>query len=546
VYFVVPTSTLTHVPVCDNLFDVRMPRQACRNSRFVMPHSIRALVFLCSVVLWSVPAARAMDNIGGNDYGNIGPVMDYDPATGTSSPFFPIGWYFFWPTDGPYVDEVAASGGNTVLFSDCKDDPTWLWSNAIRGMDKADQLGLKVIIGLHNNLWTGVDCGIPSSYTALLRWINRFKDHPALLGWQLGDENGISQASTLDETSCAIRTVDPNNPIWQVFYTGTDNGETASMMAQSDVASFDRYGYYDTRFQNPTPPFGEVDTLLYLQNQKAGAASVHGWAGNVNVAQGLGPDGNALDFFRLPSYGEYRHMVFSAFASAGARGTMSWIYFYSDGWYSNPADFTNWRDTIVQPVQLEEQMIAHAMETGWNVGTVTGNLDGQTVNGNYGKVSHLLIYDDQQSLYYLIVSNNTYDNHAITLTVSGLPTTLASLDAQLPEESETITMIDLGNRNYGLSDTLIDHDINIYTLQAGPPILPVDPVPTNLVDIIEFRIDTADGAIYELEKFTGLASDPDEWESTGALIQGNGEIMRMYEKIAPGNSGYNRVRFGAP
>ena len=107
-------------------------------------------------------------------------------------------------------------------------------------------------------------------------------------------------------------------------------------------------------------------------------------------------------------------------------------------------------------------------------------------------------------------------------------------------------MIDLGNRNYGLSDTLIDHDINIYTLQAGPPILPVDPVPTNLVDIIEFRIDTADGAIYELEKFTGLASDPDEWESTGALIQGNGEIMRMYEKIAPGNSGYNRVRFGAP
>jgi len=65
------------------------------------------------------------------------------------------------------------------------------------------------------------------------------------------------------------------------------------MMAQSDVTSFDRYGYYDTLFQNPTPPFGEVDTLLYLQNQKAGAASVHGWAGNVNVAQGLGPDGNA-------------------------------------------------------------------------------------------------------------------------------------------------------------------------------------------------------------------------------------------------------------
>ena len=522
---------------------------------FISPYLRRSVTFgpvsRTLVVLWvgmscMIPAARALDNIGGADYGNIGPVMDYDPATGTSSPFFPIGWYFFWPTDGPYVDEVAASGANTVLFSDCKDDPTWLWSNAIVGMNKADQLGLKVIIGLHDDLWTGVDCGIPSSYTALLRWINQFKDHPALLGWQLGDENGVSQASTLNETSCAIRSVDPNNPIWQVFYTGTDNNETISMMAQSDVASFDRYGYYDTLFQNPTPPFGEVETLLNLQNEKAGIASMEGWAGNVNVAQGLGPDGNALSHFRLPSFGEYRHLIFSAIASAGARGTMSWIYFYSDGWYSDPADFTNWRDTVVQPVQLEEQMVSHAMETGWNIGSVTGNLDGQTVNGNYGKVSHLLIYDDQQSLYYLIVSNNTYDNHAITLTLSSLPTTLAGLDAQLPEESTAITMIDLGNRTYSLADILTDHDVNIYVLQAGSPILPVVPQPTNLVEVIEFQIETEEGETYELERSTDLASDPDGWESTGALIRGDGGVMRMYDRAGPGRSEFNRVRFSTP
>ena len=497
---------------------------------------------LCAAVLWSDPVARALDNIGGSDYGTIGPVMDYDPATDTSSPFYPIGWYFFWPTDNVLLDEVAASGGNTVLFADCKDDPTWLWSNAIAGMDRAQVLGLKIIIGLHDDLWTGIDCNTPSSQTALLRWINQFKNHPALLGWQLGDENGISQAADLNETSCVIRNVDPNNPIWQVFYTGTDNNETASLMAQSDVASFDRYGYYDTLFANPTPPFGEVDSMLYLQNMKAGAASIHGWAGNVNVAQGLGPDGNALSHFRLPSYGEYRHLVFAAIASAAARGTLSWIYFYSDGWYSDPADFTNWRDSVVQPVQLEEQMVSHAMETGWNVGTVTSTLDGQAVNGNYNKVSYLLIYDGQQSRYFLIVSNNTYDHQPVTFTLSGLPVSLAGLTAELPEESNTITMIDLGSGSYSLTDTLTDHDINIYTL----PTTQIALVPTNPVDVVEYQIDTVAGEVYELERLADLSADPADWESTGAIIQGDGGTMRMYDRIESGDSVHHRLVVSAP
>ena len=339
--------------------------------------------------------------------------------------------------------------------------------------------------------------------------------------------------------------MDPNNPIWQVFYTGADNSQTATLMAQSDVASFDRYGYYDTLFPNPTPPFGEVDSMLYLQNEKAGFASIHGWAGNVNVAQGLGPDGNALSHFRLPSYGEYRHLIFSAIASAGARGTLSWIYFYSDGWYSNPADFTDWRDTVCQPVQLEQQTISHAMETGWNVGTVISTLDGQTVNGNYNKVSYLLIYDDEQNRYYLIVSNNTYNNQNVTWNLANLPVPLATLDADLAEESSTITMVALVNGSYSLADTLTDHDINIYTLHAIDS-ASIVPVPTGLVDLVEFQIQTADGVIYELERSADLTADPVAWESTGGLIQGDGGIMRMYDRVDAGATYFHRVRIGAP
>lgn len=123
--------------------------------------AISAFIAMCSAVLWNVPASQALDNLDGNDYGAIGPVMDYDPVTGTSSPFFPIGWYFFWPTDNVLLDEVLASGGNTVLFADCKDDPSWLWSNAIAGLNRAQQLGLKIIIGLDDALWTGIDCKTP-------------------------------------------------------------------------------------------------------------------------------------------------------------------------------------------------------------------------------------------------------------------------------------------------------------------------------------------------------------------------------------------------
>lgn len=42
----------------------------------------RFLTALCVVSSFAVPSTQALDNIGGNNYGTIGPVMDYDPATG--------------------------------------------------------------------------------------------------------------------------------------------------------------------------------------------------------------------------------------------------------------------------------------------------------------------------------------------------------------------------------------------------------------------------------------------------------------------------------
>jgi hypothetical protein len=84
---------------------------------------------------------------------------------------------------------------------------------------------------------------------------------------------------------------------------------------------------------------------------------------------------------------------------------------------------------------------------------------------------------------------------------------------------------------------------NLYSIGPEPPLVP-DPVP--LVDVLELQIDTVDGEVYELDRTADLTAGSNAWESTGALIQGDGGTMRMYDPADTGDLGYNRVRFSEP
>ena len=77
-----------------------------------------------------------------------------------------------------------------MVFTSLADNPYWLWDHTVAAMDRAEELGLKVVLGFAHSMVMGVNYNIPSSYTHLIPWIIEFRDHPALLGWQLGDENG--------------------------------------------------------------------------------------------------------------------------------------------------------------------------------------------------------------------------------------------------------------------------------------------------------------------------------------------------------------------
>ena len=428
-------------------------------------------------IVWVAPAARGLDNIAGKDYGQIGPVMYYDPNTGQSRPFLPIGWYFFWPTDNHLLDEIAASGSNTVLFADVQgvaDGSNGLFVAAQLGFDKAHALGLKVVLGFDFETFIGVDRDDVFSYLHFLGWINEFKNHPALLGWQLGDENGLGGPYTLQNlinTAWVFEQFDPHHQIWQVFAPGGQpDQELIDLMTGSDVATFDGYFTFDA-----TPTFGGKSRGQ--KNHRAGLCVDNGWASNLNVEQGVGNDVGIFDIYRFPTYEEYRYLVFSSFAGSGVRGTLNWIYYYEvpnqGGWYSDNDLFLDWVNGPQKLVNLEQQMIAHAMETGWNVGNVSASTDGQLLSDNsglYNKVSHLLTYDDLDEVYYFIVTHNDAGSVNVDFTLTQMPDPVSNLTAEVPEDASFVILQNPSAGTFVLSDTLGNHQVKIYKIFAdGAP-----------------------------------------------------------------------------
>lgn len=454
-----------------------------------------SVLFITMVSLpFGLESAWAVDG----DYAGIKAVMYYDPVVRTARPFFPIGWYTYGPIGGDLsmMEEIAASGATTILYSDVMDSSDWHFGYVKMGLDKANQLGLKIVVGFSRIMLMNVDINQPESYKQFERWVKAFRDHPALLGWQLGDENGGPlTAAMVNDSARAIRQLDANHQIWQVFATQSElqsfNSHVTSYMTETDIYSLDFYQYFDTLNENPTPPFGGSAALLKWYHIGADLVSANRWAGPVNVTQAIGADrGAGIDIFRFPSYEEYRWNVFAAIASAGARGTMNWIYYYGENYYSDKAKFFEFRDKIVKPVSLEQREMAHALATGWNVGQVSSNLDEPVAEMPFHRASHLLLDDDQKQMYYLIVTNNTADRQEITLVLKDLPVPLSSVAVETKENRKVEVKV-REDGIYHIHDTLENYGVRIYSIPAesnssewrtevgmwGPAVLkPLEPV----------------------------------------------------------------------
>ena len=117
-----------------------------------------------------------------------------------------------------HLDKVAAYGGNSIR--------TWSIHDAERILDEAHELGLTVTLGLEVgrpawgkdfNYWKFWE--VSEKIEELIPIIEKFKDHPALLMWGIGNEVELFGGGkrfliyyTINRIAKMIKKVDPNHP----------------------------------------------------------------------------------------------------------------------------------------------------------------------------------------------------------------------------------------------------------------------------------------------------------------------------------------------
>lgn len=398
----------------------------------------------------------------------IPPVRVWNPHDDTFAPYFPIGWYSFGPS--ARIEELAENRSNTALYAGMGLE-SWHLGDTLKRMDVAKELDVKVVVGLGGAVVGAVRFRKPNTYGVIPEYVKAFNEHPAMLGWQLGDEFSADAAPRINDTVKLLRQLGSKHQTWQVHPHTWNHAEVRQLMARTDVCSYDGYTYIDGQ-----PEFANTASarLLAWQQAKADLAQAEGWAGNVNVTQAVGCKcGDAL--FRFPTYREYRWNVFSAIATAGARGTMNWIYSYWGGFYADdPQRFYDFRDEIVKPVNQEQRMIARAMESGYNVGRVRSNRDEPTSttippatgpHRKFNKVGHILLHDAKDKKFFLVVSNNEPQEHVVRMTLSKLPVRLSSLSVQEPRGGRELELRNQGGGSYELQDRLAGYGVAIYVLR---------------------------------------------------------------------------------
>lgn len=148
-----------------------------------------------------------------------------------------------------YMEELVAVGGNSVR--------TWSVDDAQEVLDKAHQLGLTVMMGL----WVqherhGYDYDNEEANKAQLEYftkmVKKYKDHPALLMWSIGNEVDLFYSNTkvwdvVQEIAAMIHEVDPNHPTNTVT-AGLDAKEVELIMERApdiDIYGINTYGEVD-------------------------------------------------------------------------------------------------------------------------------------------------------------------------------------------------------------------------------------------------------------------------------------------------------------
>ena len=141
-------------------------------------------------------------------------------------PFFPLGFYLEWPNgfDAGHAKWLREAGANTVLpyrsYQMRLPESKGRYTVAAlrRSLDFMRDNELKVIFGmLEVNTRSGITLnefdGAKGRAAVIARIVEGIKDHPALLGWYISDENPISEMGKVSDLRFRISRRDPFHPV---------------------------------------------------------------------------------------------------------------------------------------------------------------------------------------------------------------------------------------------------------------------------------------------------------------------------------------------
>lgn len=144
------------------------------------------------------------------------------------------------------LETLLAIGGNSFR--------TWSADDGLKILDKAEELGLTVMMGLwvqherhgfdYNN-----EEAVKKQLAKFTKIVKKLKDHPALLLWGVGNEVDLKYSNTkvwyaINDIAKMIHEVDPNHPTTTVT-AGLDEKEVKLIMERApeiDIYSVNTYG----------------------------------------------------------------------------------------------------------------------------------------------------------------------------------------------------------------------------------------------------------------------------------------------------------------
>ncbi|MCD4819968.1 MAG: chitobiase/beta-hexosaminidase C-terminal domain-containing protein [Candidatus Cloacimonetes bacterium] len=243
-------------------------------------------------------------------------------------PFIPFGFYCYWPVQPTLAEEEIVKGFNMISPYQKIEKKTLKERRAY--MDRCAALGMKVNYNLCS---LGGGGGVGSARLKssddniekmLVKEINEFKDHPALLAWYISDEPALNKVSPelLKNTYDVIKKNDPYHPITIVFMNSSKAWKYKDAM---DIVMADPYPI-------PTGKVTKVESVTKKLTDRF-KYEMPVWI----VPQAFG--GNEW-WKREPTSAELRVMTYLSFLN-DAKGIQ---YFVRHGLSAFPKSATTWNE----------------------------------------------------------------------------------------------------------------------------------------------------------------------------------------------------------